>query len=954
MELRLLGEVALVVDGRHVDLGPARQRTVWAALALEVNRVVPVERLVERVWGEEPPLRARPTLLTYLSRLRQVLAGAEGVELVRRSGGYLLAADESAVDLHRFRRLCARARACPDGARAARWWTEALALWRGEVLAGLTGEWAEAERELLRQERLAAEHDLVDARLRAGEGGTLVDELAARVAGNPLDERVAGQYLLALHRAGRSADALAHYRHVRERLLDELGADPGPALVELHGRILAADPALTAPPVAPPVARSGDVAERAVVPRQLPAVPWLFVGRDDELRRLDDELARAAADGSTMITAVAGAGGIGKTWLALHWANRHLDRFPDGQLFVDLRGFAPDGRPMDPDVAVRGFLDALGVEPHRLPREPHAQAALYRSLVADRRVLVVLDNAAGAAQVTPLLPGGAACAVVVTSRELLTGLNTGHAAAHVALDALSDPEARALLVNRLGDAEPAAIEELIALCGGYPLALGIVAGHARTRPRLPLTALVDELRDLGLGALDDNDPAASLPAVLSWSHRALTPEQRTAFALLGVAPGPDIGLAAAADLIGLPPHRAGVVLRALEQASLISRDARGRYRMHDLIRQYAADTARDLPAPAREAALRRVVDSYLHTALAADLRLSPQRKLIDVAPPVPGCHPEPVADHSAAMAWFEREHACVLAAQRAAADRRWDDVVWHLAWALNTFHHRTARLHDEAAAWQLGLVAVERAGGPADVVLGRRLLSRVLARLHRHDEALELLRRALVTAEEHDDLTGQAYLHGTLSQVLENVDEESALDHATRALELFRTLGDPVPQAQALANIGWLNARLGRHAEAVRHCLTALELHRRHGHRQGEAHTLDSLGYTAHQGGDHEGSTGYYRQALALWRELGDAYNEAESLDGIGHPLAALGRADEARETWRAALELYRRQGRDTEVERLRAHLDGLGLDEFDHGEPGGRRDPVTGRGPVGVPGGRR
>jgi hypothetical protein len=250
-------------------------------------------------------------------------------------------------------------RTCADDVRAAGLLTEALALWRGDALAGLTGGWAEAERELLRQERLAAEHDLVDARLRAGEGEALVTELAARADRHPLDERVAAQYVLALHRAGRSADALEHYRRVRERLVDELGADPGPELAELHRLVLAGDPTLTAP--------AAVVAEPAVVPRQLPAVPRLFVGRDEELRRLDDVLARAPASGSAVITAIAGAGGIGKTWLALHWANRHLDRFPDGQLFVDLRGFDPDGRPMAPHEAVRGFLDALGVEPPRAP-----------------------------------------------------------------------------------------------------------------------------------------------------------------------------------------------------------------------------------------------------------------------------------------------------------------------------------------------------------------------------------------------------------------------------------------------------------------------------------------------------------------------------------------------------------------------------------------------------------
>ncbi|HEY8981932.1 MAG TPA: helix-turn-helix domain-containing protein, partial [Streptomyces sp.] len=364
-------------------------------------------------------------------------------------------------------------------------------------------------------------------------------------------------------------------------------------------------------------AATGEETAPAVpVPRQLPAAPAPFVGRDDELARLDAVLGAGSEGAPTVVVStIAGAGGVGKSWLVLHWAHRNAGRFPDGQLFVDLRGFSPDSEPMDPAVAVRGFLDALGVEPGRVPVAVHAQAALLRSLVADRRMLLVLDNAVDTAQVVPLLPGGDTCVVAVTSRNRLPGLVTGHGARLVSVDTLTDAEAHGLLVARLGaarvDAEPGAVRELVRLCGGFPLALSIVAGRAHTHPHLSLTALAGELRDDVLDVLDDADPAASLPAVLSSSHRALSAEEAHVFALLALAPGPDISLPAAAGLTGLGAGRTRSVLRRLEQSSLIAQDTAGRYRMHDLIRRYAA-TVHTMD----DAGLRRVLDFYTHTAYA--------------------------------------------------------------------------------------------------------------------------------------------------------------------------------------------------------------------------------------------------------------------------------------------------------------------------------------------------
>ncbi|MEO6086626.1 MAG: BTAD domain-containing putative transcriptional regulator [Umezawaea sp.] len=904
--VRLLGEVAADVDGRPIDLGPPRQRSVLAALAVEAGRVVPVARLVERVWGEDVPQRTRSTLHSYLSRLRLALADASGVAVVRRSGGYALVVEEQVVDLHRFRELRDRARAAVDDAQAERSLGEALRLWRGEALTGLGGPWVDAERERLERERLVAQHDLVDTRLRLGLGGELVVELSARGVEHPLDERVAAQYLRALYQAGRVGDALDHYRVVCRRLVEELGTDPGPALQDLHRQVLAAEPALA--PTRP------TASARGVVPRQLPAAPAPFAGRRGELDRLD---------ASAAIAAIAGAGGIGKTWLALHWAHRHASRFPDGQLFVDLRGFSPDGTPMAPTVALRGFLDALGVDAARVPVDEHARTALFRSLLADLRVLVVLDNAVDTAQVLPLLPGGAACTVVVTSRNRLPGLITGHGARHVPLDVLSDAEARTLLTDRLGTArvvaEPVAVDRLLALCGRYPLALGIIAARADTQPHLPLAALADELDDLGVGALDGEDPSASLPAVLSWSHRTLTADQATAFALLAIAPGPDIGVPAAASLIGLSLGDTRSVLRALEQASLIGQDAHGRYRMHDLVRRHAA---RDLPEAERKRALRRVVDFYLHTAHAADRLLNPHRDPVRLEPAAPGVEPRPPADDPAAMAWFDTEHRCLLDAQHTAASSRWHRTTWDLAWTMETFHRRRGLLRDRLDVWRTGLGAAEHLADPAAHVLTHRLLGRAHADLGLHDEAVDHLHRALDLAEHHHDATNQAHVHRTLAAAwAQRGDTRKAHDHATQALSLCRTLDDPIWEARALNAVGWYTAQLGDHHQARAHCLAALALFRHHHDPEGEATTLDSLGYIDHHTGRHAQAVDHYRAALVLCRDLGTTYEEADTLDRLGRAHSALGQHDRARAVWREALELYRRQGRADEAEQVRWQL---------------------------------
>ncbi|NUT51076.1 MAG: tetratricopeptide repeat protein [Saccharothrix sp.] len=913
-----------VLEIRHgrtiMSAGPARQRSVLAVLAVEAGRLVSVDALIDRVWGERPPSRARSTLRTYLTHLRRALAPT-GMTVIHRYGGYTLAVDANAVDLHRFHELLDLARAAHEPQQALLLVEEALGLWRGEPLAELDTVWARVVRERLRRERAAAEADRIDWALACDRHRQVLPELAARAEAEPLDERVAAQLMLALYRSGRQADALVHYQHTRQRLVEELGADPGTALQELHQRILTADSALaltetTTTTVAgtPPL----------VVPRQLPAPPRWFTGRADHLAALDAALDK---QGTMVISAIGGAGGIGKTWLALTWAHRNLDRFPDGQLFVDLHGFSPQGTPTDPALALRGFLDALGIAADRIPVDPEARAALYRSLVAERRMLIVLDNAATVEQVVPLLPGGTTCTVLVTSRHRLPGLTARHGAHPLLLGVLTDAESRAMLVAALSPdrvaADDHAIGELIALCGRFPLALGLVVALGQSG--VPLAEAVAELRRFGLDALDADDPTASLPAVLSWSLHHLTDRQRTVFALLGIAPGPDIGLPAATSLTGLSERETRAVLRALADASLIDPRAGGRYAMHDLVRAYATTLAYDLPDPTREAALARVIDFYLHTAYSVHHLLEPFADPIPPKQPTPGVRPQRLPDLPAAMAWLETEYAHLLAAQHTAVAHRHHHVVWHLAQNLTPFYYRRGHLYDFLAVWLAALDASASMPSSASRIRAYRFVAVAHLRLRQHETALEGLYRALALAEHYHDTTEQALIHTDLGRTWGVFEKHrEALDHSRRALDLLRTLDRPADEADALNAVGWHAARLGDYDTARDHCQAALALCRRHHHSEGEVATLDSLAYIAHQTGHYHEAVDRYRQALRLIRALDHPYQVASILEHSGHSHAALGQHDHARAVWREALKLHREQGRVDGVARVQRELDDL------------------------------
>jgi len=575
LEFGLLGPLVVRQNGTELALRRGRERAVLAALLLAANRIVAVDMIAEVLWGDEPPPSAPMAVRNYIGRLRRALGQAGPQRISTHPGGYLIRMGDGELDLARFESLLASTRAAARGdswEQAGNQAREALALWRGEPLAGVesaTLKLREAPR--LAELRLQAEELGLEARLRLGGHDEAAAELRRLAAVHPLREHVHALLMLALYRCSRQADALAAYQQVRTRLVEELGAEPGAELRKLHQQILGADPApdLARHPAAAPAAgpgattvataqaragdgraatsegggaRPGTSCGPPAVPRQLPAAVSQFTGRVAELRALSqilDEQAGRDAPGTVVLSAIGGAAGVGKTALAIHFAHQAADRFPDGHLYLNLRGFGPGGTPVAPAGAIRGFLNALGVAPERVPPSPSAQEGLYRSLLADKRMLVVLDNAADEQQVRPLIPASPGTLVIVTSRNQLGGLAAADGARLLSLDVFSHDEAAQLLAARIGAdrtaAEPDAAAEMARLCGCLPLALAIIAARAAARPGFPLAALASELRDTAtrLDALDTGDPGSSMRAVFSCSYQQLSPGAARVLRLMG-------------------------------------------------------------------------------------------------------------------------------------------------------------------------------------------------------------------------------------------------------------------------------------------------------------------------------------------------------------------------------------------------------------------------------------
>ncbi|MBR7834800.1 tetratricopeptide repeat protein [Actinospica durhamensis] len=957
VEYGLLGPVTVHCDGLPAAL-PRRQRELLAALLLSAGRVVSVEALLVTLWGAAPPPTARASLHNHVKRLRSVLdAGREPAErrLLTEPGGYLLRLGADVLDVTRAETLLAAARSAAraeDWAETCELAADALALWRGEPLADLGSDALAREAPRLSELRLQVWETRLEAQMHLGRNAEVISELRALAQEHPLREQLHGLLMLALYRCGRRAEALAVYRAARHVLVSELGSEPTPELQRLHQEILSDEPAAPAP--AP-----------TAVPRQLPPPVAGFVGRESELAGLTAYLDHAAHDGATMvISAIGGTAGVGKTALAVRWAHSAAARFPDGQLYVNLRGYDPQD-PVDADDALAGFLVALGVAAPRIPAGRGERIAAYRSLLADRRVLIVLDNARRLEQIRPLLPGAPGCAVLVTSREALGGLVARDGAVRLDLDVLAPNAAAQLLRELIGERarrDEAAARMLAELCCGLPLALRIAAELAALRPGAELAEIAEDLADSRhrLDAFDaGGDEASAIRAVFSWSYRTLEPEVARAFRLGALHPGPAFDAYAAAALLGTDLPGARRLLDRLARAYLVQHAGPGRYAMHDLLRAYARELAAAEESEAeRRAALTRLFDLYLHTAAQCADALFPaesSRRPAVAAPPGPIPR---VANPSAATAWLDAERANLVATALHATGFGWPDHTTRLSVILYRYldaegHFSEAALvHTQArrAAALLADVSAEAAAlrqlASVDFRQGRfaaaadqlnlalSLLAAVgdtrgqthtvhnLGLVERHQgrflDAIGHLRQALALNRAQGDTLGVARTLMNLAVTERSLGQFGpAVEHLTESLVLYRELRDRMGrdaltvagEADALTNLGVVDLRLGHAVQAADRHRQAIALYRSVEDQRGLVEAMVNLGAAERHQGLYPMAGRHLEQAVALCRELGDRYCEADAHANLGVVYLRDGRHPQAADELRLALALYRDLG---------------------------------------------
>ncbi len=909
----LLGPLAVWQDGTALPVPPGKQRVLLAALLLSAGRVVATGELAEMLWGSAPPPSAPVTVRNHLRRLRQALGDADRARIRTQPGGYLISVGADELDISRFEALLRSAQAAlRDGGwdQAANLASQALALWRGEPLADVDCEvLSRREAPWLAELRLQALEARIEARLHLGDHAAVIAELRHLIAAQPLREHLHGLLMRALCQGGRQAEALSAYQEARRILIEELGTEPAGGLRELHQRILTGAPAL----------RSAE--PRPVTPRNLPAPASHFTGRGSELAALNALLAPAdhagrATPATLVISAIGGSAGVGKTALAVHWAHQVAREFPDGQLYVNLRGYDP-GEPLSASEALAGLLRMLGSRDPDIPAQQDERAASYRNLLAGLRMLVLLDNARSAEQVRPLLPGSPACVVVVTSRDALAGLVARDGARRLELDLLPPAEATGLLRELIGeraDADQAAASALADCCCRLPLALRVAAELATARPAASLALLAGELADQHrrLDLLEaGGDLQTAVRAVFSWSCRHLDADAARMFRLLGLHPGPDFDSCAAAALSSATDQRASSILGQLTRAHLTQQPRQGCYSMHDLLRAYAGELASAHESAAeRQAALTRLLDHYLHTAAAAMDVLHPAERCRRPPVPASAAPAPPLASPAAARDWLDRQQARLVAATAYAAVHGWPQHASRLAAVLYRYLEAGGYLEAAATVHTHALQAARDTGDRAAEASALANLGGVLQEQGQHQQAGEFQVQALALFRATGDRLGEARTLGNLGLTdLEQGRYPQAADRFREELTLFRGAGDRLGEARALSDLARIDVEQGRFPQAARQFRQALALFRATGDTSGEARTLGNLGSVAMQQGRHQPATAYQQQALALCRQTGYRIGEAYAMQNLGYICLRQGHYQSAIGQLSSALALHRETG---------------------------------------------
>jgi DNA-binding SARP family transcriptional activator len=914
VEFRVLGPVEIWLDGRSLGLGSPKEACVLAALLLPAGHPVSAESLIDHVWGTDLPGKVRASLWSYIARLRKILAMSDEARLVKRSGSYVLETSRESIDLYRFRRLRAEAKAIAErGAheQAARLLREADQLWRGEPLAGLQGDWARQTRGALEQERVAAILDRVAAEFALGKDADLATDLAELVSRYPLVETIVEQLMIALYRTGRQAEALDAYRQARQRLNSELATEPGPSLRELQQRILQGDPGLASPAPAWLAHPSG--------PNNLPRDNPDFTGREQELSTLTEAVVSERGPPAATVVIIDGMPGVGKTTLAVHMAHRLATRYPDGRIFLDLHTHDPREEAVDPATALGALLRTLAAHPGASgltdlegpPGSLAEWAGLWREHTANRRILVVLDDAASRDQIQLLLPGSPGSLILITSRNRLA-LPAG--ATSISLDVL-DPAAAIELFARIVGADRAsdrsAAAAIVALCGNMPLAIQVAASRLRRHLAWTAANLAQRLAVTQNRLREFREEELEVTSSFELSYRYLSRQQQRAFRQIGCYPGTDFSLHAAAAASAAAVAAAERVLDGLLDCHLLAEPTQGRFRCHDLIREYARELAQhDDAEPDRHLLLHRLLDYYLHQADRADRTLYPHRRRLTVeVTHIPAETPHMTGQHDA-QAWMETERLNLLTAIQYAAGNGFITHATLLPHVISQFLEAGGYWREAEVANGYALEVWQAAGDLPGEAQARADVCFSLARAGLIDEAFEHATASLKIFRVLGDQAGQADALDRAGLVLwQGARFREALAYFTDSLSLHRATANSYGEAEVLGHCGIANWHVGHYSQAISNFGGALALYRGLGDRRGEAKMLNNIGDVEQRNGAHSDALAHYQQALPIARDIGGRQSEAVLLNNIGNACRHMGRCQDALDCLRKALGIYRGMG---------------------------------------------